>query len=124
MYHFLPDLLYVQRGALSDDESSPEPTPPTTNTESNTQQDRASEDAAVGHKKLRSASSNSSQTRHTDTNKRRLTDSDHDRSSSTQSALNKDFSSSTVSCNYNTRFNNRKVKFIKFVGRYVSTLFC
>jgi hypothetical protein len=28
VYHFLPDLLYVPRGALSDDESSPDPAPP------------------------------------------------------------------------------------------------
>ena len=117
IYHFLPDLFFVPRGALSDDESA-DPLPPVSLPlpvqSSNQQKD---EDNSSNNKKLRStnnnnnnsntninnsnnnnninnnnnnnnnncqASSNSQLTlnnsnaaRHTDTNKRRLTDVDH-----------------------------------------------
>ncbi len=80
IYHFLPDLLYVQRGALSDDESSPDPAP-AANFETENESAAAAEQEAAATKKLRSASSTggnqltiSQQQRHTDTNKRRITE--------------------------------------------------
>lgn len=108
IYHFLPDLFFVPRGALSDDESSSTTADPAPSAIVKAQQAAAagvlsttSSDASVdenGSKKLRStnlstsgkgqssgASSGASQngsttpTRHTDTNKRRLTDVDFDK---------------------------------------------
>ena len=65
IYHFLPDLLFVARGALSDDESSPEPS---SNVEKSAE---ANEEVGEEGKRLRSATAIAQ--RHTDTNKRRLT---------------------------------------------------
>lgn len=65
--------MYVQRGALSDDESSPDPPPQHS---SNENEEGATEETGAGMQKLRSSSNTSQISRHTDTNKRRMTDSD------------------------------------------------
>jgi paired amphipathic helix protein Sin3a len=101
IYHFLPDLFFVPRGALSDDESSPDPPPPPALATSinekpsnpdtvGTENEENLQSNQIVAKKLRSNSSNpqfnstlsspipstgsQTPTRHTDTNKRRLTD--------------------------------------------------
>ncbi|CAF0772019.1 unnamed protein product [Brachionus calyciflorus] len=78
VYYFMPDLFFVSRGALSDDESSE-----TQNSNyKDNQMDIGVDDNS--NKKLRSNNStqsglNTTPTRHTDTNKRRLTDSEFDK---------------------------------------------
>jgi hypothetical protein len=99
MYHFVPDLFFISRGALSDDESDsptvvtapPPPPPPPASSSSNANSSGGENGDTSDGKKLRStnlsavakASSNASSSvnnqpatpaRHTDTNKRRLTD--------------------------------------------------
>jgi hypothetical protein len=104
MYHFVPDLFFISRGALSDDESD-SPTNSVASASANTAATSNTENGETGEgassKKLRSTNNNSSSTsivgstgnngaksnvtnslnnppttptRHTDTNKRRLTD--------------------------------------------------
>lgn len=95
MYHFIPDLFFISRGALSDDESDPpQAAPQTANDASSSTSSNGEGDENAAGKKLRSnttasngakSSSNgknssssgvSTPTRHTDMNKRRLTDVD------------------------------------------------
>lgn len=83
VYHFLPDLLYVQRGALSDDESSPDP-PQAHSSNENEDGTTHDEGDARPVKKLRSAAAAATgRNMHTDANKRRLTDSDSEKPGST-----------------------------------------
>lgn len=90
IYHFLPDLFFVSRGALSDDESSPDPNNFKSSLQNGSQlKDTDNDESST--KKLRSNTSsnnisascnsnvNTTPTRHTDTNKRRLTDAEFDK---------------------------------------------
>ena len=73
IYHFLSDLFFISRGALSDDESYDPP-----NEKSTQQAENKEENGENSAKKLRSNTPNTS--RHTDANKRRLTDADLEKS--------------------------------------------
>jgi paired amphipathic helix protein Sin3a len=91
VYHFLPDLLFVPRGALSDDESSE----PIVN-HLNTDEDPKTKDSAKIKKQSRSSPvanqstpSSSPARQHTDTNKRRLTS---DSSSTTKLQADNEYS--------------------------------
>lgn len=96
IYHFLPDLFFVSRGALSDDESSPDPAANSNQSyksqsyAQNKEENNEDSLGGNGKAKLRSnnnqsnncnqsSNPNTTPTRHTDTNKRRLTDMDVDR---------------------------------------------
>ena len=86
IYHFLPDLLFVPRGALSDDESSPDPpekaTVSSVPTQSQYEPAQSQEEVDEGHsKRLRSRATTAAglSSRHTDANKRRLTEADVER---------------------------------------------
>ena len=85
IYHFLPDLLFVPRGALSDDESSPDPPEKATVSSvptSSHMHESVQEEADEGNsKRLRSTTTAANiNSRHTDANKRRLTEADAERS--------------------------------------------
>jgi paired amphipathic helix protein Sin3a len=84
VYHFLSDLFFISRGALSDDESyeppalpAPPPPPATNDKSAETKSDENGAAESSAQKKLRS---NTPSARHTDANKRRLTDADLDKS--------------------------------------------